>query len=376
VPIGGARAIETGPDTPSRSTQVVIADLDANFREQARDQLAVLRLRPILLPDRAELEQLLSAPETGPAILITDVRLAGGDVRGFIERLRASGRDRDVIVTTGYLTMDAAVMAVRAGAFDMIQKPPVWPRVLRTVEILLADRAHRRPQPPVQPRAAGNAEDLATGLLDIRLGAIPAVGFLGLLEDGDLGPLTSNQREALDAIRAGLDWIIRRISVHLDHSTGRTTGPILRPEPIDVSALVYWAVEMFRPMSYGRHVELTYSCPEPLMATIDRDALVVILFALLENAVRTSLAGTEVEVSVSADDGRVVVAITDQGPTISPDVAERVFETGFEIPGRESPEGGSALAAAHVNALMMGAHLSFDSNPAVGTTFRVSVSSK
>src|SRR5579862_9745970 len=77
-----------GADTLSRGNDVVIADLDPSFREQIRERLAPLRVHCTPVADRAELDRLVDAPDTGPVILITDIRMAGGDVRAFVERLR------------------------------------------------------------------------------------------------------------------------------------------------------------------------------------------------------------------------------------------------------------------------------------------------
>ncbi len=55
--------------------------------------------------------------------VITDVRLPGGDGIDILKQAKARRPETEVIVITGYATVEQAVEAMRAGAYDYLQKP-------------------------------------------------------------------------------------------------------------------------------------------------------------------------------------------------------------------------------------------------------------
>jgi two-component system response regulator HydG len=56
-------------------------------------------------------------------LVLTDLRLDGGDGLGLLRRLRALPAAPEVIVVTAYSTIESAVEAMRTGAFDYLPKP-------------------------------------------------------------------------------------------------------------------------------------------------------------------------------------------------------------------------------------------------------------
>jgi two-component system response regulator HydG len=56
-------------------------------------------------------------------LVLTDLRLDGGDGLGLLRRLRAMPGAPEVIVVTAYSTIESAVEAMRTGAFDYLPKP-------------------------------------------------------------------------------------------------------------------------------------------------------------------------------------------------------------------------------------------------------------
>lgn len=56
-------------------------------------------------------------------VVLADIRLEDGDGFELLARSRAQSPDTAVILMTGYGTIDTAIEAIRAGAFDMLTKP-------------------------------------------------------------------------------------------------------------------------------------------------------------------------------------------------------------------------------------------------------------
>lgn len=55
--------------------------------------------------------------------MLTDIRMPGLTGVELLDRIRAVDQETPVILTTGYADLDAAVDAVKKGAFDLILKP-------------------------------------------------------------------------------------------------------------------------------------------------------------------------------------------------------------------------------------------------------------
>jgi signal transduction histidine kinase len=97
------------------------------------------------------------------------------------------------------------------------------------------------------------------------------------------------------------------------------------PEIVDVVAKVREAVSDLSGAEPDRPI--TVSLPEgPVYAAVDEGQFFQVMANLVDNAFKNSPVTEPVEVSVAADDGAVVVTVTDHGPGI-PDIdRQRVFD--------------------------------------------------
>ncbi|GLU31878.1 sigma-54 dependent transcriptional regulator [Trinickia caryophylli] len=77
-----------------------------------------------------------------PAAIVSDIRLPGIDGLALLESVRARARDADipVVLVTGHGDIAMAVTAMRAGAYDFIEKPFHSDRLVESVRRALAHR--------------------------------------------------------------------------------------------------------------------------------------------------------------------------------------------------------------------------------------------
>lgn len=103
------------------------------------------------------LEMLPSLGEDSIACVITDVRMPGIDGLDLLHRLKALGFRRPVIVMTAHGDVSKAVLAMKTGAADFIEKP------FRARELLaLIETVSKPPQPPAATEEHGAAARLAS----------------------------------------------------------------------------------------------------------------------------------------------------------------------------------------------------------------------
>jgi signal transduction histidine kinase len=128
----------------------------------------------------------------------------------------------------------------------------------------------------------------------------------------------------------GLDWVEMARDVHADTLRlarlaedllllARLDGQHLRRKPVDLAAVCEWAAARYATARVPVRAEAAGAC----VVAGDQDALARLLVNLLDNAVRH--AASRVCVSVREDGGWAVLTVTDDGPGIPPEDAERVF---------------------------------------------------
>ena len=100
---------------------------------------------------------LQQAVQHGVNLVISDIRMPRLDGVGLLSRLREQGLETPVILVTAYASRDAAIQAMKQGAFDYITKPFKVDEIRLVIQRALADgeRRHRTetatPPPVAEP---------------------------------------------------------------------------------------------------------------------------------------------------------------------------------------------------------------------------------
>jgi DNA-binding NtrC family response regulator len=103
--------------------EVLVVDDEAEIRELLAEYCAAQGFRVATAQDgRAAIHALERANPPFP-IVIADLHLPHADGFAVLEAARRASASCYVIIVTGYATIDAAVRAVRAGAYDFLAKP-------------------------------------------------------------------------------------------------------------------------------------------------------------------------------------------------------------------------------------------------------------
>ncbi|PYN85821.1 MAG: two-component sensor histidine kinase [Candidatus Rokuibacteriota bacterium] len=146
------------------------------------------------------------------------------------------------------------------------------------------------------------------------------------------------------------------------------------PEPISVTDLVEAALFAVRPRAQQQGVTVVADPLPDLLVNAAPVATKVALTNILDNAVKFSPAGGQVRVAVTSADDEAVIAVSDAGPGVSPEEAERVFQPFYR--GRASrstgaPGVGLGLAISRVLVQRQGGRISLNGSDQEGATFRV-----
>ncbi len=117
--------------------KVLIVEDDLSTRKGLEESIKDLEFEPRSVGTCKEAARVLE--EFDPRVLIVDIHLPDGDGIEILRSAREKDPDREGIVITGQGSIDNAIEALRAGAFDYLLKP-LRPAQLEVVFNRLADR--------------------------------------------------------------------------------------------------------------------------------------------------------------------------------------------------------------------------------------------
>lgn len=183
------------------------------------------------------------------------------------------------------------------------------------------------------------AHDLKTPLTSV-------IGYLTLLRD-EPGISEENRAKytavALDRSQR-LDELINEF---FDITRFSLTTLTLEAQHIDLSLMLNQTLSEFSPILSEHSLTAKTEIQPNVDLLCDPDKLERVFDNLLRNAVSYSYPDSEIEFSMTADDGSVTVTCKNHGRTIPPEKLARIFEQFFRVDSaRQSKTGGAGLGLA------------------------------
>lgn len=132
-------------------------------------------------------------------------------------------------------------------------------------------------------------------------------------------------------------------------------GLIQEQEPVDLTEIAREVALELVPLALKKHIELAFEANGPAPMTGNAAMLRELVANLVDNAIRYSPPDTQVVVATGVSEGRVVLAVSDEGPGIPPEERDKVFQRFYRILGQGGPDGsGLGLAIVREIALAHG----------------------
>jgi len=196
-----------------------------------------------------------------------------------------------------------------------------------------------------------------------------------LLLESAVGPLTEAQREVLTICREDCERLEKLMRDLLDLSRIEAGEAAPNLVPISATALIQKAVAAVQLHVEGQERTLRVDVPLGLPYVLaDRLQIERVLSNLMSNAVRHTIRGAEIAVTVTPHEGYVAVAVTDTGSGIPPEYLPRIFEKFVQVPN--APSGGAGLGLAISKRIVEahGGQIGVRSEVGRGTTFTFTLS--
>jgi signal transduction histidine kinase len=198
-------------------------------------------------------------------------------------------------------------------------------------------------------------------------------GYAELIELGIHGPVTGEQREALNRIARSQAHLLTLINDVLNFA--RIDAGQMRYEVRDVRMgdTLASLEALIAPQIAARRLTLKYEpCDAELLASADGDKVRQVVLNLVSNAIKFTPEGGTVSLGCDADDTTVRVYVRDTGPGIDADRLPLIFEPfvqGDRALNRPNDGVGLGLAISRDLARGMGGDVTVQSEVGVGSTF-------
>lgn len=198
-------------------------------------------------------------------------------------------------------------------------------------------------------------------------------GYAEILDEGQFGEVTVEQRESLRAISDQVSLLSRLVNHLLDLSRFEAGAFQLQMEEVHVGDLLASVSTAFEALTRPQEVELVVQIDPtaPPIVTGDLDRLRnEVLGNLLSNAFKFTPRGGRITVRASGFEGGLRLEVEDTGEGIPPDQLPRVFEKFYQHRSQARSQGsGLGLAIARDIVEAHGGTIDVTSELGKGTTF-------
>ena len=200
-------------------------------------------------------------------------------------------------------------------------------------------------------------------------------GYVELLVSESLGPLTEEQRHALQVSQRASDKLENLIEDLIMFAMASRGELSLKQEPLDLRRLVNLAARNASQKAEERGVIVQVMARELTpMVQGDSEKIVWVLNQLLDNAVKFTPSGGRVVISLKEESSNLVmVTVTDTGIGIPANRMQEIFEPFHQLDGSSTRKvGGTGLGLALVRQIIEahGSLLDVSSVEGRGTTFK------
>jgi signal transduction histidine kinase len=305
-------------------------------------------------------------------LVLTDLRLEDGDGLDVLKAVRESYPETVTIMLTGYASLESAIQALRAGAYDYLVKPSEVEELRATVARgLERRRLGQELRLRVDELAELNASlqqriDEATAELKERYEQLkeldrmksqflsiashelktPITAMSGFLQvalrrvrrlgDGEAAaPVADGLRaitEQLEVVYRQTGKLARLVDELLDVSRIQTGRIEFRYADVDLSELANEVATRMQLTTTAHSIAVRRDSEN--VVTADRDHLEQVLNNLVTNAIKYSPTGGSITIDVRPDNDGVRLSVTDQGIGIPEKELDAIFGLFYRSPDR------------------------------------------
>lgn len=318
-----------------------------------------------------------------PDLILLDVMMPGMDGFEVAERLKSEEFrcEIPIIFLTALDDTQSIVNGFKLGVGDFISKPfrkeELMVRIKHQLSLVAARRIIEEKNEELRKTIAGRDKVYSVIAHDLRS---PMASMKMLLNtimmsvekdkiDPDIFDMLEMSNKTSEEVFSLLDNLLKWTKSQL----GKLT---VIPQKLDISGLADGVVEVMNSVAEVKHIKLIRTDHESFFVYVDIEMIKSILRNLISNAVKFSNPDSEIKVGIKAEDGKVIVSVTDSGKGIKKEDQHKLLKdsTHFTTYGTNSEEGsGLGLLLCRDFARKNGGELWFESEENLGSVFSFSL---
>ena len=318
-----------------------------------------------------------------PDLILLDVMMPGMDGFEVAERLKSEEFrcEIPIIFLTALDDTQSIVNGFKLGVGDFISKPfrkeELMVRIKHQLSLVAARRIIEEKNEELRKTIAGRDKMYSVIAHDLRS---PMASMKMLLNtimmsvekdkiDPDIFDMLEMSNKTSEEVFSLLDNLLKWTKSQL----GKLT---VIPQKLDISGLADGVVEVMNSVAEVKHIKLIRTDHESFFVYVDIEMIKSILRNLISNAVKFSYPDSEIKVGIKAEDGKVIVSVTDSGKGIKKEDQHKLLKdsTHFTTYGTNSEEGsGLGLLLCRDFARKNGGELWFESEENLGSVFSFSL---
>ncbi len=281
----------------------------------------------------------------------------------------------EVVMVTGYATLENAVSAMKSGAYDYVSKPYEMDQLCAILEKALERGRLKAKVGELETINRLKSEFLANMSHELRTPLNAIVGYSSLILDEIYGSVPAAQGEALNRVLTNSKNLLALINNILDFSKLNAGMMPTHIEEFDLCAMLREVSDTMHCLADEKHLALTVEAAGPIVVRSDKTKIKQILINLAGNAVKfTSEGGVTLRVEKDAKIGGVVMSVRDTGPGMEAKDIPLMFEEFKQLDGAATRKfGGTGLGLSITKKLveLLGGKISVESEPGRGAVFFV-----
>jgi len=274
-------------------------------------------------------------------IVITDLNMPVMNGLETLRQIKKKDIDTEVIVVTGFATIENAIGAMKQGAFDYITKPVSIEHVKIVLSKCMQRIQSRRENKELKDRNARLSElnELKDKFItitnhELRTPLAVLKGYLDLLNMELENIRNEDKDEYLKIIEKTVDEMVEMIdNLHNLSNLYNSRVKAIRTL-ININELVQEIYDDIHALFTKRHVSLKLiKSKENLLVSADKKELKRAIRELIQNALKFTNSGGDVTISIKNVNlnRQIFVEVTDTGIGIPNDKLEMIFEPFYEV---------------------------------------------
>jgi CheY-like chemotaxis protein len=320
-------------------------------------------------------EALQRAREHSFDLVVCDIMMPGKNGVEVLQSLKELQPDLEIIMATGYATLETAVQSMKNGAFDYITKPYSLGHLCTVFDKALE---HRRLKDKVNYLEELNrlkSDFMATMSHELRTPMASVLGYISLILQRVYGDIPAAQEKALQRAEINARNLLQLINNILDLSKLSADRMALFPEVFSVNEVVREITEAMEPLALSKKLTVKTDVSEPLWLNTDKTKFKQILINLMGNAVKFTRSGSvTLSVVPMVDSSFIEASVQDTGIGIAAEDIPHLFQEFKQLDSSTTREfGGTGLGLAITRRIseLMGGKIRVESEKGVGSRFIV-----